>query len=102
MNANKMGLKVGDRVAVYNDNQRKTSNIKSILGDGSILLEAGWCAHPKQCRRLVRKERRRIYIDADQLDQLNARPGNDGNLHVANYPARLGSRWAEFIEVKKK
>lgn len=65
---------VGDRVAVYSKHERVvgtitdtdgTCNLMDIqLTDGSLR-----CVHPKQCRRLKpRTKRRRVYLDTAMAD----------------------------------
>lgn len=59
----KQPFKAGDRVAVYAGPMRIIGAIALIEPDGHIILdkyENVW--HPKQCRRLIKKQRREVWI----------------------------------------
>lgn len=72
-----MSFKVGDRVAVYSEGlglagrpTRTIGAINRVEGD-AVRVDLGvdflWF-HPKQCRKLVKKERRRIYAIVEEKD----------------------------------
>lgn len=99
-----MKFKVGDRVAVYGP-ERDVGTISEVNGRGFVRMDpddnnfdTNWF-HPKQCRRLVKKERRRVWVvfaeHISQRDMLIADP-----LHIWEPGER--QRAVEFIEVKKK
>lgn len=96
-----MKFKVGDSVAYYTEHGRKTAIVVAVEESNNIL----WLSqhpecyqndkvHPKQCRKLVKKERRSIWVHKDTLAWIeNAAKGG-----------KLGSTedCIEFVEVKKK
>lgn len=57
-------FKVGDRIAVYlNSCPSIKTKIANLRGDGMIGIgELDYYVHPKQCRKLVKKERREVWI----------------------------------------
>jgi hypothetical protein len=97
----KMKFKVGDRVAVYDGGFILNGNagvITKIFSEGKTVVkldvETEYAAmptvHMKQCRRLIKKPRRRVW----------ARFCNDGTLmSMSQVP---GLDYVEFIEVRKK
>lgn len=100
-----MKFKVGDRVAVYNWKGRQTGKICVVEATGEEFcigldkLHEGHDsiqAHPKQCRRLVKKERRRVWVDFDQLIRLHC------GVCFAAYDKNQANTLVEFVEVKRK
>lgn len=98
----KKPFEVGQRVAFYCGGRRDTGVIKKIselTGMVTVATDrADFFVHPKQCRRLVKKERRRFWIDIEgailsdkYLWRTNVMIKNPG----------LDS-WVEVVEVKKK
>lgn len=100
--------KVGDRVKIYGCIFRSsdeslhhitvdglTGEIKEICLSGYITVKTNFdetfLAHPKQCRKLVKKERRRIWVSPD-YEFLG--PDNTSLIPKEG--------WLEFVEVKKK
>lgn len=67
-----MNFKKGDRVALYNNGVRSLCTVKHVNDHGSLILNDanGNCIcsnegfaklfHPKQCRRLKKKKKRRV------------------------------------------
>lgn len=56
-------LKVGDKIRVYGSDRYSASAtitriIQKIDSNEIIITSAGECVHPKQCRRLIKKERK--------------------------------------------
>lgn len=101
-----MAFKEGDRVRVYG--YRGCSPIVAtitgldVMGNATILsvVTGNTTVHIKQCRRLVKKERRRIWATENYL-----RNGSyAGALFSREAPTRPGcsETWVEFIEVIKK
>lgn len=92
-----MKFKVGDRVAVYENCKRFTG---MVLNDGhqSIQVELDddrvLPFHPKQCRRLIKKPRRRIAVSYDT----GACEFSVRLLSGDNIP---NDKEVEFIEVRK-
>lgn len=102
---------VGERVAVYAGScMRRVGTVKKILGDEAIGVvfdpELG-CSpsdevrhfHPKQCRRLIPKKRRRVW-----LHYTPDNPGVPYYTHTGPIPCVLKNQAEchEFIEVVKK
>jgi hypothetical protein len=101
--------KVGERVAVYSaDVRRYVAVIKGGPNEvGNILVdvgdEAAW-VHPNQCRRLVRRERERIWVFCNENgtygpDVLKTPPGADVRRVRSKQPNGV---WREFKAVKAK
>lgn len=97
-------FKVGDRVAVYETGRRKTGIIKEV--DESVIAQSifvnldedpdecsGIWFHPKQCRRLRFREKRRFWINP-QSPLLKF-----GFTNTFSVVKQEG--WIEFVEVKK-
>jgi hypothetical protein len=97
---------VGDKVRKFGVSGQATSFhvdgfIKRIYLDGTIELDCGnplarEIAHPKQCCRLVRKERRRVWVTYYNGLKVSHEPplwgmGDDGKEIL----------WTEYIEVRK-
>lgn len=97
-----MSFKVGDRVAFYNEGYRFKGKISGAdLNKVCVDTDGGkyYCVSPKQCRRLVKKERRRIWIP------INSVPPNGSSrerCHINGFKPGDESLFIEFIEVKKK
>jgi hypothetical protein len=63
---------------------------------------AGRGLHPKQCRKLVKKKRNRIWVKPEFLKSaLDKLFDENKNYCLAKYPAP-DTYWTEFVEVKKK
>lgn len=110
-------LQVGDRVAVYGAifstkkkeyfgsavDWRKGEVVGTVQAGDMIVFKDEWgedfTAHPKQCRRLVKKERRRVWVYQDRLGSITEQP-------TAYYrdqpPDDSPGHWVEFIEVRRK
>jgi hypothetical protein len=99
----KSPFQVGDRVRVYGivvrmfgagEAIKKVATVTSVDDELLILDDGGdaFYAHPKQCRRLVKKERRRYWLNP------NISAHYDGTFWIDNKPHE---GWIEFVEVKK-
>lgn len=70
------------------------------LDGGEIVI-----AHPKQCRRLVKRERRRVWVLESQFQRLES-GRSEYRIWVETDPGNLkcqaNDNFIEFIEVKKK
>lgn len=107
-------FKVGDRVAVYGATQtgysgvvfeRKTGTIKEIEPARgawfNVLLDGAkqtYTFHPKQCRLVKKKERRRMWISEMHLEH-HLKVGDP--TYAYSYPD-LVTEPVEFVEVRKK
>lgn len=109
-------FKVGDRVAVYAEGRRWIAHVADVLDEqrakdhgcepGSLKVEVPvklWVrwVHPKQCRRLVKKQRRSVWV----METM------DGELRYGTWAVESkttkelysdANRWVEFREVKRK
>jgi hypothetical protein len=109
----KKPFQVGDRVAVYGHERgklRQCGTVEGMKGEEPISFPdtikvrihpgcALYC-HPKQCRRLVKKPRRRVWIEESELGKSNHDVWvqfDAGQLQV-----RAGEKLVEFIEVRRK
>lgn len=90
----KAPLKSGDRVRVYATHSGAVSEsngrVYKVRDDGMLIVLLDHriseiVAHPKQCRRLVKKPRERVWVR-----------GSD----AAPYKP-LGDEWVEFVEVRR-
>lgn len=98
-------FQVGDLVAVYWSRSREVGTVEEIFGDGSLIirLESGLIAgyHPKQCRRLVKRKRREVYVNVyPNSPRFSVHPSVD----VARAQAMPGATevGVRFVEAKKK
>lgn len=116
-----MIFKVGDRVACYGFIQPEGHSVPQRPVDGrctgtilyidkkiglNIKTDAfnlvNMWAHPKQCRKLVKKPRRRVFIAASHVEML------ESGERLPVQAATSSSHWLlpkdsiEFIEVRKK
>lgn len=102
--------KIGDRVAAYNNGQRVVGTVTSIeaglkQNSGPVVVSwdvptgIGWISvHPKQCRKLVKRTRRRIWVRPDTLT--NNYIINGSNLFAVS--SQPQANWVEFVEVRPK
>lgn len=108
-----MSFKAGDRVNVYGFTYDGTSclgwagEVTHAVGeiggpllhvrlDGRTAIEG---VHPKQCRKLVKKERRRIWIDCSVgLSAISGRLSNQVRLELEDGK----EQFAEFVEVRRR
>lgn len=101
-------FKVGDHVAFYTSLGRTIGTVTQALNEElHIRLDVNpsdRClvkAHPKQCRRLVKKERRRVYIPDVYLKKLLEDSVDAQCQHqISTHPVLDDD--VEFIEVRKK
>lgn len=105
--ASEMKFKVGDRVRVYGGAFVEVAVIRSIDADTGILscgqrkgTNEWLMAHPKQCRRLVKKPRRRVWINPWAITQMNTETfGKDIARALTD---KANTEWIEFREVRRK
>lgn len=88
-------FKVGDRVAVYECFARHVGIITGMTKKTSFYVrldgfDDGCAYHPKQCRRLVKKKRRSVWVKPESYDGTG--------LHCVPWEC---DGWIEFSEVKK-
>lgn len=112
-------LGVGDRVRVYTWDPEDESmplvfkaevtgeyhtgmvKVTPDSGEHEALKYPDWCVHPKQCRKLVRRERQRIWVE-DQRGELTTQ-GNLLQQRVWLFrPPSIGVPVREFVEVRRK
>jgi hypothetical protein len=99
-------FKIGDRVAVYNNGQRYIGIVcdDSVEGIDQIPVKAGngpsYIVHKNQLRKLVKKERRRVWVRTRYIDQSYKLP--DIVCLEATEVNPHDSQWTEFVEVRRK
>lgn len=89
-----MKFKVGDRVRAYSGGLAKgyfDARVTQITSEGLLILDEYGVYHPKQCRRLVKTQRRRAWL-------LKSCLSNQAIFEPPNFP----ENWIEFVEVRKK
>lgn len=106
-------FKIGDRVRAYGHwplvhkggcytGKVCASDSPESWGTGLLIQldddESFLTVHPKQCRRLVKKKRRRLWIDPKVFGEYEGRYFAGPQL-VSKYP---DFNFLEFVEVKKK
>ncbi len=107
-----MKFKVGDRVAMYGaiythtgwrDARGLRGTVIIVHSNDSIRVEvdkATFDVHPIQCRKLVKKEQRRIWMNVNPFDfevvRINV-PQIGGHGEISSTPQE---GWLEFVEVK--
>lgn len=101
---------MGDRVAVYSSKKRfkgtVTSDVITSAGLIQIKFDDGylWDFFPQQCRRLIKKQRRRVWVAIAPSGQISAvLPGRNKPTTIPPccYNSQEMAEWIEFIEVKK-
>ena len=109
-----MKFKVGDRVAVYGYVSRygrsyrgargevvgfDTNNFLLVTFDQDSIEKSSYSAHPKQCRRLVKKKpRRRVWLGPATVAELDRDTVSSQNRVYSERPPYEG--WVEFVEVR--
>lgn len=101
----KSPLKVGERVAVYNE-RRDVGTVTHIALDGNLgvsfdtpgAYSMGWF-HPKQCRRLKKRERRRVWVESHRVNEALA---TSVGVSASISGRRMCEGDVEFIEVLPK
>lgn len=113
-----MKFKVGDRVVKYDSNLKPSKGtVVKIYEDGCLSLDIGaeeirLFAHPKQCRLLIKKPRRRVWIYKSAFNELTkCREFECLSGHPMVFTSRddsgenktggFGLDMFEFVEVKK-
>lgn len=94
-------LKVGDRVALYCGG-RVVTNITAVFSsDGTVRTDHSGASvvHPKQCRRLVKKPRRRVWVSVKSAPGIWPEVIFEDPTKSDHYDA---IEWTEFAEVKGK
>lgn len=108
----KTPLKVGDRVRVYGkpgpdggcwEAKVVACRVVAPWGVGmdvrSTYDDETYTVHPKQCRRLIKKPRRRVWLNENAL---RTDRNNEGGWSVCfEKPKVYLSDWVEFIEARK-
>lgn len=108
-------FEVGDRVAVYTADGRFTGDIIGVFGVHCIRVDyhpgqinastggvVGWAqVNPKQCRRLIKRERRRIWISETALALLKK---DDPAIQDNNWVSleRVLDDDVEFVEARRR
>lgn len=98
-----MKFKVGDRVAAYVSGRRYAGEIVQTIP--KLLVHVFKVhenynplhLHPKQCRKLVKKARRRIWINKVEFP---LSPVYDG-IHLSRTKPDDFNQWVEFVEVSR-
>lgn len=119
-----MKFKVGDRVAVYGSVSPSAGGSVAFVGgargtvytvqsNGALEIELDERPenfaknedlivdgiHPKQCRRLVKKERKRVWVAADRYDMIRA---SSAQVHIGDIYTKPQQGFIEFVEVRRK
>lgn len=106
----KRPFQVGERVRVH-DVCQETGKLCSDVGtireigmDGALFIDCKfWQSHipfnPKQCRRLVKKERRRVWLKPFDVNYSDKYPPRIGSIDAALGPFE---DYVEFVEVRRK
>ena len=97
-------LKPGDRVRVYEtaglrDACMFNGRVTSVEDDLVFVLGVNRPYHRKQCRLLVKKERRRVWINSNAFNYPEL---NDTAKEIHFASLKPMQNWIEFVEVKKK
>ncbi len=100
-------FKVGEMVSVYIGRDRRLGEVESIVDDHEIIVRFSGDGYavsvsPKQCRRLVKKPRRRVWITKSQLENMEKDEAKLWVFTNSNYlTCQEGDQLIEFIEVRK-
>jgi hypothetical protein len=115
-------FKVGDRVAAYGYARiagalsmscpylhGKRGVVKAVVSQDEILVSLAdgtiFNIHPKQCRRLKKRERRRVWIRSDEFERVLSNLGFATAAHVWRADpdqGDAGSEYVQLIEVRRK
>lgn len=99
-------FKVGDRVVVYHNASRIVGWLTEITGADSAVFQSDEMSrilvHPKQCRRLIKKKKKEIWVSPDLIKFWGSdfRSQLSGNPVCWTETERPG--WIRFIEAKEK
>lgn len=103
-------LKVGDRVVAYCGKDRFIGKIDKVYpddllcvwarSDSGMYVHRSIYVHPKQCRRLVKKERRKIFVLPDIVGNHSDNIIKFSDCWITR--TRSNQDQIEFIEVVKK
>jgi hypothetical protein len=91
-------FKVGDRVVCYNCTLRRKGNIIDIdtrYTPNTLVIQTDddtISMHPKQCRRLVKKKRREVWVH----------PQGIGHCDYVKASGNPAPGWVRFVEAKQK
>jgi hypothetical protein len=103
-----MKFKVGERVVMYNGQIRYELKISKIGYLGTLFFfpehnpgHNSYVAHPKQCRRLVKKPVRRIWLNRILVDKINPLYEFE-TIPIYVGPKPSNPDFIEFVEVRKK
>jgi len=100
----KRPFEVGDRVRVYRNYPNiDTGEIIHFYDDGAISYRheidlKEYIAYPKQCRRLIPKKRRSVWVFHRCLEL----KGEQCECIHVNHNPRATENWTEFVERKPK
>lgn len=73
-----------------------TECIQIIFDDGRVRR-----SHVRQCRRLIKKPRRRVWVSNGMVCKLQESDDGFSGLGWSAYRQNPGHDWVEFIEVRK-
>jgi hypothetical protein len=104
-----MAFKEGDRIRVYGFDTEDagrvfTRKVAKVLDDSFLLLtDGGEYVNPKQCRKLVKRERQTIWVSTGLLKYLKY---NNEQIELAGFDAALSVNempgLVPFVEARKK
>ena len=105
--------KAWDLVAHYSEHGRTVHKVLSVRPDGKLDLKSNlgssydsFIAHPKQCRRLIKKPKRRVWIQQNAINVLERTSGihatSLGGSFLGDILTVPFEGAIEFIEVRKE
>lgn len=112
-------LKRGQRVAVYERDERRIGSVRYTNDEGLVWVDfgredcdgngpdlygmIGGLFHPRQCVRLRKRERRSLFAIADKGTRLvRITTGVYSNRHAAHANCPDGHEVVQFVEVRKR
>ncbi len=107
-------MKAGLRVRVYATLNgavaESNGTVRSLRDDGMLVVDLdsqlkAIVAHPKQCRRLVLKPRRRVWIYGPSIGDETIDDSDitfDAEKQIGSLGEKLRAEWVEFIEARRK
>lgn len=102
-----MKFKIGQRIAIYGFDKEDAAKVfKHRVGGGDdqaglLLTDGGFWVHPKQCRRLFKKPRKRVFVHFSYFIE-NERSFDSEHVIRKTEPPMHAPDWIELVEVREK
>jgi hypothetical protein len=100
-------FKAGDRIRIYGFDPEDAAKsfvrcVDEVNEEGLIITDGGEWAHPKQCRKIVKHEKRRVWLSASSLSDLYQGENSARDMMVFRFDPSMAADVVEFVEVRRK